>query len=125
MDLTKSILKDVRIAVGLSETSTDFDTELLMHINSAIGNLNQAGVGNVIVVQNESAIWSDLQNPNQTEGNKLFPTIFSYIALSTKLIFDPPPPSAVDYQTRNIEQMLWRLKLAYEEPYTTTTTTSS
>lgn len=123
MDINDSILQNVREAVGLSSTNADFDTELLMHINTAIGNLNQAGVGKSLVVTTDAQTWSELQDPTQTEGNKFFQMVFSYIALSTKLIFDPPPPSAVDYQTRNVEQILWRLKLAYEEPYTTTTTT--
>lgn len=124
MDLTKSILRDIREAVGLSPTSTDFDTELIMHINAAIGILDQNGVVKPIVVKNETTTWSDLQDPLKTEGNQIFPMVFSYIALSTKLMFDPPPPSAVDYQTRNVDQLLWRLKIAYEPPYTTTTTVS-
>ena len=117
MDLTKSILKDVREAVGLSSDSTEFDTELIMHINSAIGKLNQNGVGAFLVVQNEEPKWSDLQDPLQVEGNKFFQMVPLFIALSTKLIFDPPPPSAVEYFASNIDQHLWRLKLAYEEPY--------
>lgn len=123
MDLTKSILKDVRQALGLEETNADFDTELLMHINSAIGNLNQVGAVKFLIVQNESQTWNDLQDLTQTAGNQLFPMVFSYIALSSKLIFDPPPPSAVEYQTRNLDQMLWRLKIAYETPYLEPTTT--
>lgn len=117
-------MKDIREAVGLTSTTTDFDTELLMHINTAIGNLNQNGIGKSIVVKDDTTTWGQLQDPTQTVGNTVFPMVFSYIALSTKLIFDPPPPSAVEYQTRNIDQILWRLKTAYEEPYTTTTTTS-
>lgn len=124
MDLTKSVLQDIREAVGLSRTTTDFDTELLMHVNTSIGNLSQNGVINPIVVLNDTTTWGDLQDPLKTEGNKMFPMVFSYIALNTKLIFDPPPPSAVEYQTRNVDQILWRLKTAYEEPHTTTTTTT-
>jgi hypothetical protein len=115
--MAKSILSDVRVAVGLSETTTDFDTELLMHINAAIGKLNQNGVGKFLIVQDETATWSDLQDPLQVEGNKYFQMIPLYVSLSTKIIFDPPPPSAIEYQAGNIEQILWRLKIAYEQPY--------
>lgn len=118
MDLTKSILEDVRESVGLSATTSDFDTDLLMHINSAISKLNQSGVGNFITVKNDESTWGDLQNPTQTEGNKCFQMIPLFISLSTKLLFDPPPPSSVQYYASNIDQILWRLKLAYEEPYT-------
>lgn len=117
MDVNASILQDIRVAVGLSADTDDFDTELLMHINSAIGKLNQNGVGNFIVVNNEETTWNDLQNPDQVEGNKYFQMIPLFIAMSTKLVFDPPPPSAVPVYQNSIDQMLWRLKVAYEEPY--------
>jgi hypothetical protein len=117
LDVTKSILQEVRTAVGLSADTTDFDTDLLMHINSSIGILNQNGVGNFLVVDNDESTWGDLQNPEQVEGNKYFTMIPLFITLSTKLLFDPPPPSSVEVHQRQIDQLLWRLKIAYEEPY--------
>ena len=117
MDLTKSILEDIRVAVGFDRYTNDFDIDLIMHINSAIGMLNQNGVGNFIVVTNEEQVWGDLQNPLQTAGNQYFQMVPLFIAISTKLLFDPPPPSSVQYHASNAEQILWRLKIAYEEPY--------
>jgi hypothetical protein len=118
VDVTKSILEDIRVAVGLDATTSDYDTDLLMHINSAIGKLNQNGVGNFIVVNDDKTTWSDLQNPDQVEGNKYFQMVPLFLTLSTKMIFDPPPPSTIQYYQLNIDQTLWRLKLAYEESYT-------
>ena len=117
MDVNASILQDIRVAVGLSSDNTDFDTELLMHINSAIGKLNQNGIGKFLVVNDALDIWLDLQDDTQIEGNKYFQMIPSFVALSTKILFDPPPPSNVQYHQMNIDQTLWRLKIAYEEPY--------
>jgi hypothetical protein len=114
LDINKSILEDVRVAVGLSDTTTDFDTDLLMHINGAIGKLNQNGVGKFIIVEDSTLTWGDLQDPLQTEGNKYFNIVPLFVALSTKLIFDPPPPSSVEYHANHIDQLLWRLKVAYE-----------
>jgi hypothetical protein len=118
VDVTKSILEDIRVAVGLDATTSDYDTDLLMHINSAIGKLNQNGVGNFIVVNDDTPTWGDLQNPEQVEGNKYFQMIPLFVTLSAKMIFDPPPPSTIQYYQLNIDQTLWRLKIAYEEPYT-------
>lgn len=123
MDLTKSILKDTREAVGLDPTNSGFDTDLLQHINVAIGKLNQNGIGKFIVVNDESATWNDLQDSNQTEGNRYFQMIPLFITISTKLLFDPPPPSSVAYYSNSIQEMLWRLKIEYEKPLTTTTST--
>lgn len=117
MNIDESILRDIRVAVGLSADTADFDIELLMHINGAIGKLNQNGVGNFLVVQNEETKWSDLQNPLQLLGNEYFAMVPLFITISTKLLFDPPPPSSVQYHSQNAEQILWRLKVAYEEPY--------
>lgn len=117
MDLSTSILQDIRVAVGLDTYTNDFDIELLMHINVAIGKLNQNGVGAFLVVRNEVETWNDLQDPLQIEGNKYFQMVPLFIAISTKLLFDPPPPSNVQYHAQNADQILWRLKVAYEEPY--------
>jgi hypothetical protein len=92
-----------------------------MHINAAIVTLNQNGVGNNMVVTDESTTWADLQDPVQSDKNENFKMVPLFIMLSTKLLFDPPPPSSVQYHQSNIEQLLWRLKIAYEEPLVTTT----
>jgi hypothetical protein len=123
LDINSSILQSIRVAVGLNATTVDYDIDLLIHINGAIGKLNHNGVGNFLVVDGETQKWIDLQNPLQTEGNKFFQMIPQFIMLSVKLIFDPPPPSSVQYHVSSVEQMLWRLKIAYEEPYVAPTIT--
>lgn len=114
MKLTNSILRDIRESVGLSPDASEFDTELLMHINTSIVKLNQNGVGNLLIVTNEDSTWNDLMDPNQINGNKSFPAVPLFIQLNTKLLFDPPPPSTVQYYSGNAEEILWRLKIAYE-----------
>lgn len=114
MDMSKSILVDTRQALGLTADNIEFDSEILMHINSAIVKLNQNGVGLNLNVIDETATWSDLQDPSQTEGNKNFNLAPLFIALSVKLIFDPPPPSSVEYHTRLTDELLWRMKVTYE-----------
>lgn len=116
MYIEQSILKNTRAALGLAEDANDFDIDLIMHINAAIGTLNQNGVGRPLVVKDESQIWSELQDPLQIKGNEYFHMIPLFVTLSTKLIFDPPPPSTVEVYRHNIDQLLWRLKIAYEEP---------
>lgn len=115
MELTNSILEDIREALGIGKDVPDFDTEILMHINTSISILNQNGIGNLIVVNDVSSRWLDLQDPLAIEGNKSFAMVPLFITLSTKQIFDPPPPSTVEYYTKNIDMMLWRLKIAYED----------
>ena len=118
MDISRSILQDARKGVGLDESLTDYDGDLLPLINSAIAEVNQVGVGNFVIVENEEQTWQDLQNPLQVEGNNFFKMVPLFVILSTKLIFDPPPPSSVEFQKVYAEKLLWRLKVAYETPYT-------
>lgn len=115
VELTDKILTDIREAIGLSSEPSPFDNDLLMHINGAVGKLNQNGVGFPVVVTNTTT-WEELQDPSQTEGNKYFQMVPLFITLSTKVIFDPPPPSSVEYHSKMIDDLLWRLKIAYEEP---------
>lgn len=114
LNLNNSILEDIREGIGLNRESPDFDADLLMHINSSIGILNQNGVGNNVSVNDTHMTWEEFYNPSQEEGNKYFQMIPLFIILRTKLIFDPPPPSTVEYYHKNADEILWRLKLAYE-----------
>lgn len=113
MNLNNSILEDIREGVGLDREADDFDAELIMHINSSIGELNQNGVGNKVIITDVNTTWEELQDPNQT--NDYFQMIPLYITLNIKIIFDPPPPSTVEYHLENINNILWRLKIAYEK----------
>jgi len=114
LDLDESILKHIKEAIGLSDEDKSFDTEVLTHINGSIGDLNQNGVGNPIDVD-KNTTWRDLQNPQQKAGNVYFKMIPQYIALNTKVLFDPPPPSSVERYAASINKALWRLKVAYED----------
>lgn len=116
MKLDNSILEDVREALGLGKDVDDFDTEILMHINSALSVLHQNGVNKFLIVDSVTQTWKDLIDPLKLEGNVYFGMVPLYVKLSTKLIFDPPPPSTVEQYSKNIEETLWRLKTAYDEP---------
>lgn len=112
--MNNSILKDMRKAIGLNEDSEDFDTELLMHINSAIGILSQNGVTINKIITDDTYMWSELIDVNKEEENEFFQMVPLYMKMKTKLLFDPPPPSTVDQYKNTEEELLWRLKAAYE-----------
>jgi|SRR6185437_2216129 len=114
MDLTNSILKDIRDALDLDPDGVEFNTDIMMYINSSIVKLIQNGVGQLIVVNDASSTWGDLVDTSQVEGNRSFQLVPLFIKLNTKLLFDPPPPSTVERYTDGIRELLWRLKIAYE-----------
>ena len=112
-EVSNSILETVNSALGLPTTETAFDSEVILHINSALMAVYQNGVGNPIVVKDYSQSWDEFKDDTQVEGNKVFEFVKSYVMLKTKLLFDPPPPSTLPYMQANIDELLWRIRVAY------------
>lgn len=105
----KSILNSIKVPLNISEDDTDFDEEIVMHINSAFFELYQIGVGpkdRAFEIEDATKVWSDFFGdiPN-LNGIK------TYIYMWVRQIYDPPPTSyAVESYTRQMEQLQWRLK---------------
>lgn len=115
MKLDDSILENVRESMGLTKDNREFDTELTNHINMSIGKLNQAGMGKHLMVHDETSTWSDLLDVTQTEGNLYVGMVPTFVSLNVKLLFDPPPPSSVEFHTSSVNELLWRLQVAYDD----------
>lgn len=113
MKLDSSILVNIRESVGLMGDNSEFDTDLLIHINSTIATLAQIGACDVVIVSDDTTQWRELKNESLV-GSNMFMMVPTYVALSTKLIFDPPPPSAVEIYKQKADEILWRLKIANE-----------
>lgn len=113
MNITNDILPDVRGFLGLDKTSNVFDNEIIPHVMSAMGKLSQNGVCNSIVLTDKTT-WSDIIPAEMIINPEVFSMIPLYVMLSTKILFDPPPPSAIPYYQSNLDDMLWRLGVAHD-----------
>lgn len=87
---TDSILADVKQMLSIEPSVTEFDVDILSHINSAFFTLFQLGIGPTSPFYiNSDTTW------------ELFETIVpkdvvrDYLYLKTKLIFDPPSSSSL------------------------------
>lgn len=109
-----SVLQSVRAALGLDPLDNSFDYELIMHINTAFATLNQNGVGSEIQIVDEKSTWDNFKDPTQIIGNLMFEMVKTYVSLKTKILFDPPPPSSVAYHIESVNELLWRLGVAYD-----------
>lgn len=110
--LEASILTETKDALGIAEDVTIFDSAVRMHINSALGTLNQLGIGPVggFAIIDADAQWVDFVNTDV----RLNP-IKSYVFLRTKFLFDPPPNSWVaSAMKEQIEELEWRLNMVRE-----------
>lgn len=113
MNKTNSVLSDVRNFLNIDKTSDVFDGEIIPHIMNAIGMMSQNGVGSPVIVTDDTN-WTDVITPELIDNPEVFTMVPLYIMLSVKIIFDPPPPSAVDYYKTSLDDTLWRLRLIHD-----------
>lgn len=103
-----SILTSIKKLLGIQETYTNFDEDIIIHINTAFATLNQLGVGPVegFMIEDSSEVWTDYI----TECNLTM--VKSYIFLKVKLLFDPPTNTPLLESIKaNINEMEWRLNV--------------
>lgn len=108
----ESILTSIKKLLGIAEEYTQFDDDIIMHINSVFLNLTQLGVGpsEGFLIEDDTATWDDfIGDSNQLQAVK------SYVYLKVKLLFDPPLSSSVtESMNRMISELEWRLNVAVE-----------
>lgn len=104
--MENSILTGTKKILGLDESYTAFDHDVVVHINSAFSTLNQLGIGPTgFSVEDASAIWSDLSLTTELTN-----MIKTYIYLKVRLAFDPPGTGfLLDSMTNQISEHEWRL----------------
>lgn len=104
----ESILDSVKKSLGITTDCTDFDSEIIMHINSGFSILNQLGVGPLtpFYIEDKTAVWSSFDSTDVIRLAR------SYMFLKVKLIFDPPTVASVltAYQSMTAEYE-WRLNI--------------
>lgn len=108
----ESILTSIKKLLGIVEEYTNFDADLIMHINSVFSILTQLGVGpsEGFSIKDATDTWADfIQDKTKIEIVK------SYMYLKVKLLFDPPLSSSVmDAINRQISEFEWRLNVAVD-----------
>lgn len=110
--LDDSILETVRKLVGGEANGEAFDQDLIVHINTVFGILNQLGVGptETFFIVDSSSKWSDFISES------MFRPCLSYMVLRVRLLFDPPSNSFVTNAiTDEMRELEWRLTVQHDE----------
>lgn len=106
--MQNSILNDIKKLLGVTPEYTQFDQDIIIHINSVINVLNQLGVisADNLYISDETTSWDDLiMSANEN-------LIKTYIYLKVRLLFDPPQSSSmVDVINRQISELEWRINV--------------
>ena len=112
-----SILTSIKKLLGIPEEYTQFDVDIIVHINSVFADLAQMGVGpsEGFYIEDDSSTWDDF-----TSDNLLLNSVKSYMNLRIKILFDPNSvgSSTLASYERQIAQWEWRLNLAAESAET-------
>ena len=108
----ESILTSIKKLLGIEEEYTQFDADIIMHINTVFLNLTQLGVGpsEGFLIEDDTAIWEDfIGDSSQLQAVK------TYMYLKVKLLFDPTLSSSVtESMNRMIAELEWRLNVAVD-----------
>lgn len=117
-----SILKTVKKLVGVEDEYTVFDTDLIVHINTALMSLIQLGVGpsTGFVVTGTMETWKQFLGSDRD-----FQGALTYVYLKVKLIFDPPATSfAIESMNKVLADLEWRLNAQAEGAFNNVSSTS-
>lgn len=111
--MTDSILTTTKNALGIEESNTSFDDELVMHINSVLSEFTQLGLGPDVgyAITDASQTWADFIS-DELRYNQAKSLLF----LKVRMLFDPP---SIGYVLTALEKVIekaeWRVNIAREE----------
>lgn len=111
---TDSIFDSIKLMLGMESDYNAFDTDLIIHINSAIAKLTQVGVGDpegfeLDKVNPSTSKWQDFIGEGHT---KIINMVQTYVYLQVRLLFDPPQNSFTqDVLKKEMEEQLWRINV--------------
>lgn len=108
-----SILNDIKKLLGIASDYTQFDTDLILHINSVFMVLNQLGIGPAegFRITSDEETWDQyISNDDNLDAIK------TYMHLKVKVVFDPPlNASVMESHKQMISELEWRLNVQHEE----------
>lgn len=111
--LMDSVLNSIKKLLGIQESYTIFDADLIMHINSTFAMLNQIGIGpkEGFMIEDSYTTWDEYI----TKANESM--VKSYIYLKVRLLFDPPSNNSLTESiNRQLSELEWRLLLVGDTP---------
>ena len=107
-----SILNTIKKLLGIPLEQENFDTDVIIHINSAFTRLWELGVGpsECFRITDSVDIWDDFLLENTS-----FEDVKDYVYLKVRLKFDPPASSAYLATIKeSIAEYEWRLTVRAE-----------
>ena len=107
-----SILISIKKLLGLTEDYDAFDTDVMIHINTYLGVLNELGIGvEGFVIEGPDETWDDFLEGSNVSLNEAK----TYIYLRVRQVFDPPASSVLSSAfDKQIDELGWRMMTKVE-----------
>ena len=102
----ESILNTIKKLLGIDESYTQFDTDIIIHINSVFGVLFQLGVGQPFSITSAAETWNDY-----LDDMERLQMVKTYMYMKVRLAFDPPTGSMLDALKEQMAEYEWRLNV--------------
>lgn len=115
-EIGSSILLSIKKLIVGPPEYTAFDADLIMHINTQLGNLYQLGLDSVkkIVVTGNDEQWSDIIPDDESR----LQFVKTYVFAKVKMIFDPPTSTAQMQALKDAAaEAEFRISVAVDKPY--------
>lgn len=109
----ESILTSIKKLLGIAEEYEHFDTDIIMHINSAFSVLTQLGVGpeEGFRIEDASTEWSEfLYDDPRLE------MVRTYVYLKVRIVFDSATLTSAVIESINqqISELEWRINVTVD-----------
>ena len=111
--MEQSILNTIKKMLGPDDSYDVFDTDIIIHINTALSILAQLGVGakKGFRITGAEETWDNFI----TDGSVDLESVKSYIYMKVKMVFDPPSSSFVmKAMEDSCKELEWRLNVAVD-----------
>lgn len=107
--MAQSILDSIKKLLGIEAEYTQFDTDIIMHINSTFAKLDQIGItptGTVYQINGKEETWEEFI------GSEIaINMVRSYMYTAVRLLFDPPATSfGIQAMKEQCSDYEWRLR---------------
>lgn len=109
-----SILASTKKILGISPEFSNFDLDIITHINAAFTIIKQLGVGPTtgFMIYDETSKWQDFLS----NDNPMLNLVKTYLYLKVRSLFDPPTTSYhITAMKELVSEYEWRLNQLREE----------
>ena len=109
VEVQDSILQSVKKKLNIPAEHTEFDIDIIAHINTTFAKLHQMGVGpeEIFSISGENETWEQF-----TQDNDERIMADTYMWLSVRMLFDPPTGAVATQYQELIREYEWRLNVS-------------